>query len=536
VQSGELIANRYELQRELGEGGMATVWLAQDRTLERPVAIKFLDVGARDRTRMGEQFLREARIAAAVRHRNVIQILDFGMHLDTPFMAMEALAGETMADRFDRGEQFELREVIEIAARCLEGLAAVHEAGIVHRDLKPENIFLVREATGVYPKLLDFGISKNVDKRSGRHSAIPTESGRVIGTPEYMSPEQARGMHDLDRRADIYGLGVVMYEALTGRLPYDAEHMGDVLIQVIAGGAPDVVTIVPAVGHPISDVIARAMQREREHRFHGALEMRSALLEAALPLLAEGHDPISLPPVRRDAKGRDSAFDTKEASLPVDAIFDAAVASERAPRGVRVSAAMIAAAVTVSAGLIAAAAFALGAFRQQAQHEPAPRYIVVQGAPAAPAAAAATASPAMDSAPALAAASERVSTAQPEPRDDARTNPAAVRKPRTAQPGSSDPSAALASAFDRQKGPVVECLNQHADQVAERVQMAVRLTLGADGQVQAVEVLPDQIAATHVGSCIARAVRGMRFGAQPAPISIRVPLTARRSSGVARSN
>jgi hypothetical protein len=278
------------------------------------------------------------------------------------------------------------------------------------------------------------------------------------------------------------------------------------------------------------------MQREREHRFHSALEMRSALLEAALPLLAEGNDPISLPPVRRDGKGRDSVFDTKEASLPVDAIFDAAVASERAPRGVRVSAAMIAAAVALAVGLIAAAAFALGAFRQQARHEPAPRYIVVQGAPAEPAAAAATASPVMDPAPALAATSERVSAAQPEPRDEARANPSAVRKPRTAhQPGSSDPSAALASAFDRQKGPVVECLNDHADQVAERVQMAVRLTLGADGQVQAVEVLPDQIAATDVGSCIGRAVRGMRFGAQPAPISIRVPLTARRSSGGARS-
>src|SRR5688572_13742359 len=188
--------------------------------------MKFLEIGdARDRERMTEQFLREARIAAAVHHRNVIQILDFGVHEGTPFMAMEALSGESMADRFNGGADFELHEVVEIAARCLEGLAAVHEAGIVHRDLKPENIFLVREPTGVYPKLLDFGISKTVDKRDGRRSAIPTEPGRVVGTPEYMSPEQARGFTDLDQRTDIYGVGVVMFEALTGRLPYDAPLM-----------------------------------------------------------------------------------------------------------------------------------------------------------------------------------------------------------------------------------------------------------------------------------------------------------------------
>jgi serine/threonine-protein kinase len=532
VQSGELIANRYELQRELGEGGMATVWLAQDRTLERPVAIKFLDVGARDRARMSDQFLREARIAAAVRHRNVIQILDFGMHEDIPFMAMEALSGETMADRFDRGAHFELREVIEIAVRCLEGLAAVHEAGIVHRDLKPENIFLVREATGVYPKLLDFGISKNVDKRSGRHSAIPTESGRIIGTPEYMSPEQARGVHDLDRRADIYGLGVVMYEALTGQLPYDAEHMTEVLMQVVAGGAPDVVMIVPEVGHAISDVIAKSMQREREQRYGSAIEMRSALLEAAQPLIAGGGDPISLPPVRRDGKGRNSAFETKPASLPVEAIFDNEAASGHSARTARRSGAMIAAGAIAASGLIAAAAFALGAFREQGRGEPAPRYIVVQSAPAPTPAAAATPA-AVD--PPSGVAPAGAGAEPPDSRPEPNARPPDRRKARAALEPSSDPSHALAIAFNRQKGPVVECLNRHAEQIAERVQMAVRLTLDVAGEVKAVEVLPDQIAATAVGSCIGGAVRGMRFGAQPAPISIRVPLTARRS-GDARAN
>jgi serine/threonine-protein kinase len=529
VQAQELIANRYELLRELGEGGTATVWLAQDRTLERPVAIKFLDVSPRERAAMTEQFLREARIAAAVRHRNVIQILDFGTHDGTPFMAMEALTGETMADRFDREAGFELREVIEIAAHCLEGLAAVHEAGIVHRDLKPENIFLVREATGLQPKLLDFGISRTVDKRSGRHSAIPTEAGRLLGTPEYMSPEQARGRSDIDLRTDLYGLGVVMYEALTGRLPYDSEHTGEVLLQVVAGGAPSVHRVVPAVSEAISDVVARAMAVEREQRYASALEMRSALLAAAQPSLSAAADPIALPAVRRDARGHSSAV------LPAAAQADARATGKGA---LKVGAA-------VAAALLIGGVVALAALREPAGGEPAPRYIVVQGAPQ-PQPSEAASAPlhpdaigATPTAPAanvastqLAASGAAASDERAAPETDARrkTRPSTKPAANDANDGA-ERTRSLSAAFSRQKAKVVECLNRHGEQVEDRVQMAVRLTLDAGGRVETVEVLPTELAASAAGSCIAGAVRAMRFGVQPAPISIRVPLTARRSPG-----
>jgi serine/threonine-protein kinase len=462
-------------------------------------------------------------------------------------MAMESLTGETMADRFDREAAFELREVIEIAAHCLEGLAAVHEAGIVHRDLKPENIFLVREATGLHPKLLDFGISKTVDKRSGRHSAIPTEAGRLVGTPEYMSPEQARGRSDIDLRTDLYGLGVVMYEALTGRLPYDSEHTGEVLLQVVAGGAPSVHQVVPAVSEALSDVVARAMAIAREQRHASAMEMRSALLAAAQPLLSGAADPITLPAVRRDARGHSSAV------LPGPAVAPSPVPTEsqadaRAPgKGALKVGAGVAAATALIGGVLA-----LAALREPASDEPAPRYIVVQGAPPqAPPSPGAPAPPQPNAALATPTPSEAKVASTPHavithaPSDErAATEAGARRKARSSSaPAASaapavnavnagaDQSRALSAAFNRQKEPVVECLNRHAEQVEDRVQMAVRLTLDASGRVETVEVLPSELAASAAGACIAGAVRGMRFGAQPAPISIRVPLTARRSPG-----
>ena len=538
MRNGELIASRYELERELGEGGTATVWLARDRTLERPVAIKFLEADdARDRARMTDQFLREARIAAAVRHRNVIQILDFGVHASAPFIVMEALEGESMADRFDHLTPFELREVVEIAARTLEGLSAVHTAGIVHRDLKPENIFLVGDLTGTYPKLLDFGISKAVDKGTGRSSAVPTEAGCVLGTPEYMSPEQARGLTDLDQRTDLYSLGVVMYEALTGQLPYDAPHMGDVLIKVVAGGAAEVAQLVPAVGWPISDVVSKAMHGDRAQRYANALEMRTALLAAAAPLLAGSADPIALPALQgRAARDARASRKTGEGLLPAEVQRAAAAVARHARKSGRRPTGMLIAGAAATI-LVALGAFAFGGLRGPSRGDSEPRYIVVQGAEAAPpdTAQAAPTQPAAAVPAALPTAPTGGSAAPPQPAAAVPSSPR-QRKPRaepTAETPSAEPAQALARAFEQQKAPVVKCLNQHGDSIAERMQMSVRLALDVQGAVQAVEVLPQPIAATPAGACIADAVRRMRFGAQPGPISIRVPLTAKRTEPAA---
>ena len=233
--TGSLIAERYELDVMIGEGGMARVWRGVDTVLARPIAVKFLFLReGRDHEAMVDRFLREARIAAAVRHPNVVDILDFGTTEDErPFMVMELLEGESLEQRMSRDPELTLEELVGIVSLALDGLTAVHKAGIVHRDLKPDNVFLLHDDGEVRPKLLDFGVSRDTDPTSGRRTALTTGEGSLVGTPEYMSPEQARGRKDIDHRSDIYSVGVILYEATTGRLPYDAEGVGDLIIDIV---------------------------------------------------------------------------------------------------------------------------------------------------------------------------------------------------------------------------------------------------------------------------------------------------------------
>jgi serine/threonine protein kinase len=301
-----VIAGRYELQSLIGEGGMASVWRARDRTLERSVAVKLLFArDERDRDKLVKQFVREARIAASVQHRNVIHIVDFGTTEEQqPFMVMELLEGESLGQRMHREPRLAVEELMHVASLTLRGLGAVHEAGIVHRDLKPDNIFLVRDGNaGLFPKILDFGISRSVEPRSGRRSALTTQEGIIVGTPEYMSPEQARGLRNLDHRTDLYSMGVVLYEALTGRLPFNNEHVGDLIIQIVTSQVPTVHDLVPSVPIAISDVVAKAMSREREARFADAAEMQLAL-HTAVAMTVPNMERITLselPPALNDA-------------------------------------------------------------------------------------------------------------------------------------------------------------------------------------------------------------------------------------------
>jgi serine/threonine-protein kinase len=300
-----VIAGRYELQSLIGEGGMASVWRARDQTLERSVAVKLLFArDERDRDKLVKQFVREARIAASVQHRNVIHIVDFGTTEERqPFMVMELLEGESLGQRMHREPRLTVEELMHVASLTLRGLGAVHDAGIVHRDLKPDNIFLVRDGNaGLFPKILDFGISRSVEPRSGRRSALTTQEGIIVGTPEYMSPEQARGLRNLDHRTDLYSMGVVLYEALTGRLPFNNEHVGDLIIQIVTAQVPTVHDLMPSVSKGISDVVAKAMAREREARFADAMEMQQAL-HAAVAEIFPNMDRITqseLPPAFND--------------------------------------------------------------------------------------------------------------------------------------------------------------------------------------------------------------------------------------------
>jgi eukaryotic-like serine/threonine-protein kinase len=530
MRPGELIEGRYRLQRQIGEGGMAVVWLAHDERLERPVAVKLLLGGnTREQAAVAEQFLREAKLAASVRHRHVVQILDFGKYDGAvPFMVMEALVGESMADRFARHAQFQLGEVVDIALASLEGLAAVHAAGIVHRDIKPENIFLVNDPAGAYAKLLDFGISRAARKDVGLRSAVTTEDGLMIGTPEYMSPEQARGLTDVDQRTDLYGLGVVMYEALSGHVPYESENSGDLLVMVIAGQAPPLIQVAPAVGPAISQVVATAMARDREQRYPSALHMLDALRSASRGLPRA----LALPEVKR--LGRASADPRTSLVQALEHVREQGPTIRVQPRGAsRVA--------WLGFGGVLLLGMTVAYYGLRLRSEAQQRFIVVQSTGSAAAAAAAAAAPAVASPPPAAAPAPHATEPPPAEKPVAPTVgplPATVRPKQRVDPARPpvsaptmapvDPSQAVARAFMQQKARVARCLSDHADAVPAATDIDVRLAIDASGQVREVAVLPAAIASSGAGPCIVSAVQAMNFGAQPGPLTVHVPISARR--------
>ncbi|HJL20238.1 MAG TPA: serine/threonine-protein kinase, partial [Sandaracinaceae bacterium LLY-WYZ-13_1] len=255
---------------------MGEVWLAYDRVLARSVALKLLYPHGKpdEQARRRERFLREAQLAASVIHRNVVHTLDFGTTArGEAFMVMEVLDGETLGDRLER-EPLTVAQLVHVVRLVTRGLIAVHEAGIVHRDLKPDNVFLIEDADGIFPKLLDFGISRDL---RGGSSAVTTREGRLVGTPRYMSPEQARGMSHVDRRTDLYAAGVLLYEALAGEPPFDSENLGDLMIQIITEPAPPLSARRPDLDPELCHIVERALAKDPAERFADAREMHDAL-------------------------------------------------------------------------------------------------------------------------------------------------------------------------------------------------------------------------------------------------------------------
>ena len=230
--TGQVLDGRYRVERLLGAGGMGAVYEGSHVLVGRKVAIKFLHAELTGQEEIVKRFYREAQAAAAIRHKNIIDVLDVGLSsLGEPYMVMEYLEGESLAAMLHRVERLDLPAAAGVLEPVLLALKAAHEKGIVHRDLKPDNIFLAHnpdEPPTV--KLIDFGISKF---SGGTGGSQLTQTGSTMGTPAYMSPEQVRGERTVDARSDLYSMGVVLYEMLTGALPFRGEHYNALLINVL---------------------------------------------------------------------------------------------------------------------------------------------------------------------------------------------------------------------------------------------------------------------------------------------------------------
>jgi serine/threonine-protein kinase len=305
TQEASLVGRRvgkYEIVRVIGRGGMGTVYEALNTSIGKRVAMKFVDAELSRNKDAVARFQREAQAASAVESAHIVEIFDAGTTDDgLPYLVMELLRGEDLGHRIKRCGRLDLPEALHVTSYILRGLHRAHEAGIVHRDLKPDNIFLVdRDDDGDFVKLLDFGISKM--RRTGVPEKTITRQGTVLGTPYYMSPEQAQALPDIDERTDLWSVGAILYECLTGRPPHQGHSYEQVIINICTTDAPDVRMHNPGVPEPIARVLTKALTRQRDARFASAREFLEALsaasgglLPARASLRSSAGDPLATP-------------------------------------------------------------------------------------------------------------------------------------------------------------------------------------------------------------------------------------------------
>lgn len=275
----ELVAEKFRLTRLIGRGGMGSVWEGVHVTLGTKVAVKFIDAGFTDNDEARQRFENEAKAAARLDSKYAVKVFDHGMMADRrPFIVMEYLAGEPLDARLQRLGHLEPSETAQILSQVCRALSRAHAAGIVHRDLKPENVFLVRdeEDNADIAKVVDFGIAKFTDHGLGISSS--TRTGSVLGTPFYMSPEQARGLRDVDYRTDLWSLGVIAYRCIVGRLPFESESLGDLLVKICTAELPVPSQVVSWCPGRFDAWFARAMQRDPSLRFGSAQELAEQLM------------------------------------------------------------------------------------------------------------------------------------------------------------------------------------------------------------------------------------------------------------------
>lgn len=282
AEPDQIVAGKYRLTRMVGRGGMGSVWEGLHVTLGTRVAVKFIDSEHAQSKEAQNRFINEARAAAKLRSKYVVQVYDQGVTEDgRPYIVMEFLSGEPLDRRLDRQGALSLAETAQIINQVCRALAKAHEAGIVHRDLKPENVFIVHDEEDGHEvvKVVDFGIAKFTDNTLGLSSA--TRTGSVLGTPYYMSPEQARGLRSVDHRADLWSIGVIAFRCVAGKLPFEGEAIGDLLVKICTAPLPVPSQLIVGIPPTFDQWFHRALAREPDQRFQSAQDLAESLAQIA---------------------------------------------------------------------------------------------------------------------------------------------------------------------------------------------------------------------------------------------------------------
>ena len=276
LQANTIVRGKYRITRLIGDGGMGAVYEAEHLLLKVPVALKFLHTELAQRPGLAERFLREARVSARIQSPHVTRVTDVDTtDAGTPFLVMELLRGESLQELLDRQRQLPQATCIDYTLQILSGLEAAHALDVVHRDLKPDNVFIVQSQGGPILKLIDFGIAKLRSSEEFKESL--TRAGAMMGTPEYMAPEQLYSAENVDARADLFSVGVMLCEMLCGERPAPGDEANEIVSQFVLG------TIVPLrerladTPEALAAFVERALKAQRDERFESAFSMRVAM-------------------------------------------------------------------------------------------------------------------------------------------------------------------------------------------------------------------------------------------------------------------
>ena len=332
------VVGKYKIRDQIGEGGMGVVYRAEHVTLGSPAAIKILLPQFTRDSVVVDRFFTEAKATSAIRHVSIVQIFDYGrLPNGQAYIAMELFRGEDLTSFITRHGVVDPKVAAQIALQLLSALEAAHLIGIVHRDLKPDNVFLVRDPSApgaIRIKILDFGIAKLVGDQLGTNPKLKTKGGSILGTPAYMAPEQCRGGDEVDARADLYAVGCILFEMLTGRPPFVAEGGGETMAMHIYEPAPRLHQFAPGLPVELDALLAKLLAKSPDDRTPSAAYALAALERVPIDPLASEVQLAGRP--------------TTQPALPAD------VGHERIPRWIPIFV------ITVAVVIAAAAAFFIG--------------------------------------------------------------------------------------------------------------------------------------------------------------------------------